>query len=325
MDVKEKSMPQPKTLLPIFTSFCAIAVILFSLFSAAQAEQPGTAGNPPSEEVSTSVVSTGEEEESAIKRRKTEEEKARASAFSITPHRQNYFLLITYDSHPNRETYEFANEDEPKKYEVKYQLSFKVLLWEKMLRGNGDLFYAYTQRSFWQLYHKALSSPFRETNHEPEVFVKFDTDFNVLGLKNRLFLVGLNHQSNGRGGVLSRSWNRIYAEFIAEWGNFVIALKPWYRIPEDEEDDDNPNIEKYLGYGELFGAYRLNGHVFSFMLRNNLRRDENKGAVQLGWSYPITHNVRVYVQYFNGYGESLVDYNDTANRIGIGVMLFDWI
>jgi phospholipase A1 len=242
----------------------------------------------------------GEEEESAIKRRKTEEEKARASAFSITPHRQNYFLLVTYDNHPNTETYEFANEDGPKKYEVKYQLSFKILLWEKLFRGNGDLFYAYTQRSFWQLYHKALSSPFRETNHEPELFVKFDTDFNVLGLRNRLFLIGLNHQSNGRGGVLSRSWNRIYAGFIAERGNFVIALKPWYRIPEDEEDDDNPNIEKYMGYGELFGAYRLKGHVFSFMLRNNLRGDENKGAVELGWSYPITHNVRLYVQYFNG-------------------------
>jgi phospholipase A1 len=194
-----------------------------------------------------------------------------------------------------------------------------------MFRGNADLFYAYTQRSFWQLYHKALSSPFRETNHEPELFVKFDTDFSVLGLKNRLFLIGLNHQSNGRGGVLSRSWNRIYAEFIAERGNFVIALKPWYRIPEDAEDDDNPEIEKYMGYGELLGAYRLNGHVFSFMFRNNLRGDHNRGAVQFGWSYPITHNVRVYVQYFNGYGESLVDYNDNANRIGIGVMLFDWI
>ena len=223
------------------------------------------------------------------------------------------------------ETYEFADESEPNHFEVKFQFSFKLLMWDNMFRGNGDLFFAYTQCSWWQLYDQASSSPFRETNYEPEVFVKFDTDFNVFGLRNRLFVIGLNHESNGRGGVLSRSWNRIYVDFIAERGNLVIGLKPWYRLPEDKEDDDNPNIEKYMGYGELFGAYRMKGHVFSFMLRNNLRRDENKGAVELGWSYPIAQNLRVYVQYFNGYGESLVDYNDYSNRIGAGVMLFDWI
>ena len=262
---------------------------------------------------------------SAIEGRITEEKKVRISRFAITPHRQNYFLAVTYDSDPNTETYEFADEDEPKHFEAKFQLSFKLLLWDDMIKGNGDLFCAYTQRSWWQVYDKALSSPFRETNYEPEVFVKFDTDFNVLGLRHRLFVIGLNHQSNGRGGVLSRSWNRVYADLIAERGNFVIGLKPWYRIPEDEEDDDNPDIEKYMGYGELFGAYRLNGHVLSFMARHNLRRHENKGALELGWSFPITDNVRGYVQYFNGYGESLVDYDDSANRIGVGLMLFDWI
>ena len=61
------------------------------------------------------------------------------------------------------------------------------------------------------------------------------------------------------------------------------------------------------------------------MLRNNLRAHDNRGAVELGWSIPITNNVKGYVTYFNGYGESLVDYNESANRIGFGVMLNDWI
>ena len=62
------------------------------------------------------------------------------------------------------------------------------------------------------------------------------------------------------------------------------------------------------------------------MLRNNLRvNDVNRGAVELGWSYPVTPKVRAYVQFFNGYGESLIDYDNSLNRIGFGVMLNDWI
>jgi phospholipase A1 len=316
-----------KTLLLFPAMACAIAVAVISLCSPCRADQPGTANNPPEEEVSTPAVTQGEEDTSIIERRKTEEKKVRASAFGITPHRPVYLLLATYDSHPNTEVYDFAGEDEPKNTEAKFQISFKFQLWDNMFGDNGDLFCAYTQRSFWQVYDEILSSPFRETNYEPEVFMKFDTDFDVLGFRHKIFVIGFNHQSNGRSGVrsLSRSWNRIYADFIVERGNLVVGLKPWYRIPEDDEDDDNPDIAKYMGYGELFGAYKLKRHVFSFMFRNNLRDDGNKGAVELGWSYPIIKNLRLYVQYFNGYGESLVDYNDTANRIGIGLMLFDWL
>jgi len=105
-------------------------------------------------------------------------------------------------------------------------------------------FAAYTQLSLWQIY--SYSCPFRETNYEPELLLSFDTKFNVLGSTNRLFIIGLNHQSNGMGPDLSRSWNRIYIEFIAERGNFFTGLKSWCRIPEDVEEDDNPDIEDYL-------------------------------------------------------------------------------
>ncbi|MFP4452592.1 MAG: phospholipase A [Desulfobacterales bacterium] len=165
----------------------------------------------------------------------------------------------------------------------------------------------------------------RETNYEPEIFLSFDTDFNFLGLTNRLFTFGANHQSNGMGPDLSRSWNRIYMEFIAERGNFATGLKTWYRIPKDTEDDDNPDIEDYLGHGHIFGAYKYRKNVFSFLLRNNLDFDDNKGALEIGWSYPIINKLRVYVQYFYGYGENLADYNVRSNRISFGVMINDWI
>jgi phospholipase A1 len=315
------------SLLSHFATFCAIAVTVVFLSSPCRAEQEDTSLDPPSEEVSTAEEAgdtSEKEEDSAIKRRKREEKRAGTGLFSLSTHRQNYFLPLAYNSNSNRETYNAAGENKPSNTEVKFQFSFKVLLWEKMFWGNGDLFFGYTQLSFWQLYDKDMSSPFRETNYEPEVFFKFDTDFNVLGFRNRLITIGFNHESNGRGQELSRSWNRVFGVFAADRGNLFIALKPWYRIPEDDDDDDNPNIEKYMGYGELFGAYRLKGHIFSFMLRNNLRQN-NRGAVELGWSYPILTNLRLYAQYFNGYGESLADYDHSVNRIGIGVMLNDWI
>ena len=144
------------------------------------------------------------------------------------------------------------------------------------------------------------------------------------GFTQRILTLGAVHESNGRADPLSRSWNRIYAFFGLERGNFSLALKPWYRIPENSEDDDNPNIEKYVGYGEVYTFYRWREHLFSGMFRNNLRSD-NKGAIQVDWSFPLRGKLKGYVQYYNGYGETLVDYDHAVNRIGVGVMMVNWL
>ena len=126
-----------------------------------------------------------------------------------------------------------------------------------------------------------------------------------------------------------RSWNRLYANFIWEKDGFVFSFKPWYRLPEKAKEniliadgDDNPDIYKYMGYFEFSGAYRYNEHEFSFMARNNLNSD-NRGALQLDWSFPIWGRLRGYAQYFNGYGESLIDYNVDIQRFGVGFLLTD--
>ena len=318
-------MPEPNNLMRFIKSLCAISIAMIVFYSPCHAEQSNKTENLSGDPVSTKPVSNSTEDISPLARRMIEEEKIYGSSYVLAPHRQNYFLVVNYNSDPNTEIYKNTGQDAPKAYEAKFQLSFKVLTWKEIFGDYGDLFVAYTQRSVWQLYDSALSSPFRDTNFEPEVFVKFDTDFNFGGLRNRVITFGFNHQSNGESESLSRSWNRIYAAFVAERGNFALILKPWYRIPEKEENDDNPNIEKYLGYGELIAAYYMEGHVFSLMFRNNLRSEENRGAIELGWSYPVTPKVRVYVQYFNGYGESLIDYNNSVNRIGFGIMLNDWM
>ncbi len=58
------------------------------------------------------------------------------------------------------------------------------------------------------------------------------------------------------------------------------------------------------------------------MIRNNLRSG-NRGALQLDWTFPVWDltDVRGYVQYFTGYGESMIDYNATSNRFSIGFIM----
>ena len=274
------------------------------------------------------LVEHGKVEKSAITQRVAEESATGNLAFVITPHKPNYLIAGYNTSDPNLAPYQeaFPNEDFSfQDTELKFQLSLKFLLVDNLFGNNGDIYAAYTNRSFWQAFNRDISSPFRETNHEPEAWIRFDTDWKLLGLTNRAVSLGVSHQSNGRSGPLSRSWNRVYANFIFERDNFYFGIKPWWRIPEDSEDDDNPDITDYLGNFEFQGVYKRGRHNFGLMVRNNLDTSDNNGAVQLDWSFPLYKHLRGYVQWFNGYGESLIDYDHYTNTFGAGIQLTDWL
>ncbi len=132
--------------------------------------------------------------------------------------------------------------------------------------------------------------------------MQFNSKWEFFGFTNIANIFGIVHQSNGQGGVLSRSWNRIYVNFVIERGNFALSFKPWYRLSEDEEYDDNPDITDYLGHYEILGAYKWKENVFSIMSRNNLESGFENGAVELTWSFPLWHYpyLKGYVQYFTG-------------------------
>jgi len=281
-------------------------------------------------EVSAAAVAqaTTGSTEGAWEKRKEQEKAVEKSPWAILPHRPNYILPFTYVTNVNEKPLEKASgkDADLDDVEVKFQLSFRIPVWDNMFNSNASLFAAYTQQSLWQAYNESDSSPFRDTNFEPEGGVSFATDVDVLGLRNRQIVFAFAHQSNGRGlDALSRSWNRLYASGVFDRGNFATGLKVWWRLPEDEEDDNNPHIEKYYGYGELRAAYKWGNQVFAGMLRNNLRPDNNKGAIQLDWSFPLVSKLKGYVQFFNGYGECLLDYNYANQRIGVGILLSDWL
>jgi len=242
----------------------------------------------------------------------------------IKTYRSNYFLPYTYNNHPNVKPVKTQTGQDVLEEEAAFQISLKLMLWQDVMGKDMDLWVGYTQRSFWQVYNSADSRPFRETNYEPEMLLNFRTDYPLLGMRMRTVNLGLNHQSNGRSEPLSRSWNRIVGNIGFEKGNFTMLLNTWYRIPESAEDDDNPDIDDYMGYGEIWGYYLWNKHRFGMMLRNNLHFTDNRGAMQLEWSFPLVRRISGYLQFFTGYGESMLDYNHSVNRIGIGFILRDW-
>ena len=243
--------------------------------------------------------------------------------FTITPHEPNYILWTTVDE-ANQSVCLAANEPLGcvEEEEMKFQVSFKLPIWRNMFGTNMDTYFAYTATSWWQLFNDDISSPFRETNYQPEFFVRSFTNRNVLGANWAGWSLGFNHQSNGRNDPISRSWNRIIGRaFFSIGDNLAIGLRAWHRIEEDEEDDDNPRIYQYLGYGDLRAVWTPNRHTISAMVRPGSRET----SYELTWSYPISKVFRVYAQYYDGYGESLLDYDFEIKRFGIGVALNDYL
>jgi len=246
-----------------------------------------------------------------------------AGRYAIGLHRPNYLLLASYSSRPNDAAFKqlFTALDEPDaeldSTEAQFQISFKTRLWATESRRFG-VWAAYTQQNQWQVYNDELSRPFRETNYQPELLVSYNPDLSFSGFHWRLLNFGYNHQSNGRSDPISRSWDRLIAEFGIERGNLALLIRPWLVI--NEGGDDNPDISDFYGHGDITGVYKWQGHSFTLMGRGNI--DTRKGAAQLTWtSPPLLGPLRAYVSAFTGYGQSMIDYDWRQNVIGAGVAL----
>ncbi len=243
--------------------------------------------------------------------------------FPLSPHKPIYLLPLTYDraDHPDRQRREF-----------KFQISLKKRFFDWM-----PLYFGLTQLSFQQIYDSKRSRPFRESNFNPEVF--FDVPPWEAGGHSTAFRLGVEHESNGQSGALSRSWDRAYVMGTLrgpKLGAAAVSLKLWQRFPErrkrDPEDtagDDNPDIERFMGRFELRGRWGFNKdhaalptHGLSGMYRKGSR--DKGGTYQLDYIYqPPIFNAGVYLHlhYFYGYGESLIDYNRRVNKVGVGFTL----
>lgn len=251
------------------------------------------------------------------------EQKQEDNPFSISVYKPNYLLPFYYVGLPYTASVDRSNQDNLKREEVKFQLSFKVPVWRNVYNNRSTLYAAYSQVSYWQAYSD--SAFFRETNYEPEIFLANNVNWHLSRDWQIKFLnIGAVHQSNGRGGEWERSWNRIYGEAIIADENWMLSLKPWYVIRDSTYKRQNSDMASYLGYDQIVLSYKYHNQTFS-LEKTNIERGFSRGAIQATWSFPLTTKIKGYIQYFNGYGQSLVEYNHRARSVGIGIALNDWI
>ncbi len=236
----------------------------------------------------------------------------RASATNPLPHSPNPHNVVST-----------AHHVQP--IEGKFQLSFKTKIAENLFGDNGDLWGAYTQTSRWQLFNGEESRPFRETNYEPELLLVFRNRYHLGGWNGRLAAIGIDHQSNGQSDPQSRSWNRIVGMIGLDRENWAFVLRPWWRIPEGKREDNNADIEDYVGRAEALLVWHRGEQEISTVARHTLRSGErSRGSLQLDWGFPLDGPLRGHVQIFHGYGESLIDYNHKATYVGLGISLLEW-
>ncbi|MCO6149008.1 phospholipase A [Flavobacterium sp. NRK1] len=257
-----------------------------------------------------------------------------SGTFVITPYKPLYILPVRWSSQPNGMPHS-GNSDPGYKVEdnlnlnnleAKFQISFKVKVVQGIFWGHGDIWAAYTQKSHWQIYNKSLSRPFRETNYEPEVLLNFATNFKFFGFVNRMAGISINHQSNGRNLPLSRSWNRVILHTGFESGNWQVYIRPWFRLPDQNNEDDNPDIVEYIGRGDATVIHAMGKNVLSLTASSNLSLNSHfKGYAEFSWSRNLSGNLRGYFQVTHGYGETLIDYNNRQTTIGLGVSLVEWL
>ncbi len=237
--------------------------------------------------------------------------------FGLKPHKVNYILPFAYREGDYKS---YVLTDEYRNIEAELQVSLKLYLGTSLLGLDESYYLAYSHQAFWQIYSD--SSPFRETNYNPEGFIEFpiinkDSFVNMKSIK-----LGVAHISNGQGSSnvisqnRSRSLNYLYTEFAFQHDTLLTEILLMGPFPGTANDLDNPDIMDYLGYASIKFNYFKAKHMFTLMGRGNL--STGYGAVESTYSYPLIDNAYFYTKVFSGYGESLIDYNNCITKFSVG-------
>lgn len=209
------------------------------------------------------------------------------------------------------------------KDDLKLQFSFKY----KILR-NSNFYFGYTQKMFWEIYKD--SKPFKDTNYNPEFFYRFPIKGSHYGSVD----VGYLHSSNGKAGIESRSFDRFYAR----WSSFLYqgkfkflsSLRLYYVL---NEDPTNKDISNYVGFWD-WTFYLMNllasdsGESFDLgvnVFAGDRGYDFDRGGLEASIRYtfrPMAFNPDIMLQYYRGYLEDQLNYDQKTERIRLGFMFY---
>lgn len=232
----------------------------------------------------------------------------------FSPYEPIYFLLGTYPA-------------------AEFQLSLKYQLFDftNSFSPLTNLYFAYTQTSFWDLISSDPS--FFDTSYKPSIFVYHPEVFGTSDKSFQLDLQGgAEHESNGRGGTEERSLYTAYLQPTLTFGrpgHLQLTLQPraWTYFWVGH---NNPNIAEFRGYADLVSALTLKNDPDSwanFQLSSRFRiGDEGTHAgIQIDLRYKIPHfNPAIDLQYFAGYGQTLRQYNVESHSFRAGLCIWYW-
>ena len=257
---------------------------------------------------------------------------AQKGTLKLSEYRPLYLMPFRWVNNPNDKPESLSENNitpEPFGYnhtEIKFQLSLKTKILQNVLgNGRGDVWVAFTQVSDWQAYNSDLSRTFRELNYEPELIFNYPLYVEFGEFKIKMVSLGFSHQSNGKNLPESRSWNRLNLSLGMEMKRLTLMAKTWYRLPEKASSNDNPKIESYVGRAELSALYENWGQEFYLKLRSNMSFSNYRGSTEFNWLFPVKNDLKIFLSFTNGYGDSLIDYNWNQTTFGIGVSMGEWL
>lgn len=239
------------------------------------------------------------------------DERSRVSA-ALSPYEPNYFSIG-------------SRSETTARYQI--SLKFRIFNPNTAVPFLEKLYLGYTQASIWDL--DSSSKPFRDSSYRPSIFFLDESVSLWPFADSKLgFQGGFEHESNGKDGDSSRSINIAFVRPVLTLplgGDYAVSFGP--KIYHYLDKDDNPDIDEYRGYADFF--VRI-GQEDGWLFDTTYRRGTGSGkhSVQIDASYPLRKpsfgNLGGYIhlQYFNGYGESLLDYNrKLRSQFRIGLMV----
>ena len=226
----------------------------------------------------------------------------------FTLYKDNYFIAgTTIGGKPTA-----TNSD------VKFQVSIAQRLTKSTLPFNTYLYLFYTQKCMWNVFENSM--PMRDFNFNPGI-----------GLAKHLFFIFcyvgkvtlmIEHESNGRDGIESRSWNKVsLASNIFIDPNFMVHGKVWIPIIDGQNNQD---ILYYSGIYQVGTTFTTPNKRFGFALTMVKRKGWNfkyNTIWEVNYRLFKDENQFLFLQYYNGYGENLLDYNQYHSRLRIGLVI----